>query len=93
MKLLLLLLILQIPSAGHQVNLSWQPETATSFYLFKSVNNVNWNRLAIVPGTTTSYNDTNVKAGVKYYYRMKAYCSTCKIHLSNNSNTVNIIVP
>lgn len=93
MRLLLLLLVLQIPTTSHEITLSWQPESVTSFYLFRSKDNISFSRIAIVPGTQTSYKDVNVRVGIKYYYKMKAYCSTCKIHFSNNSNTVNFTIP
>ena len=57
-----------------QINLTWTAiVTASNVLIERSPNgNDNWNQIADVPGTTTTYEDKNLSQNTRYYYRIRA---------------------
>jgi len=59
-----------------QINLSWTDRTnETDFKIQRSVDSLNWTDIATVAANTTSYQDKNLTATTKYYYRVSATIS------------------
>lgn len=59
-----------------QLNLSWTDRTnETGFTIQRSTDSLNWADIATVAANTTSYQDKNLTATTKYYYRISATIS------------------
>jgi subtilase family serine protease len=61
----------------NQVNLAWTDNNsnATGEVVQRSTNGANWNTIAKLSATATSYSDTSVRKGQTYSYRVYAYNS------------------
>lgn len=62
----------------HSVTLNWdkEPVPVTGFYIYRSHTGIdNW---ALVGGTLgpTTFTDTNVRGGLRYYYEIRAFGPT-----------------
>ena len=72
----------------NQLSLLWNDvaTTETGYEVWRSVNDqTNWTRLAELPTNTVAYDDKNLRAGVPYFYRVRAVQNTI---LSDWSNSI-----
>lgn len=78
------------------ISLSWQraDRYATEFIIERRQTGVelNFSEIVTLPGTTTSYNDTDVVPGGAYEYRVWSYSSTCDSGYTSvySSNTISV---
>jgi hypothetical protein len=60
--------------AGKQIQLAWTAVAGAAGYLVeRSLNGSTWSQVGSV--STASFTNTGLTAGVKYYYRIRAYTS------------------
>jgi hypothetical protein len=61
----------------NQVNLAWtdNANNATGEVVQRSTNGANWNTIATLSGSASSYSDTSLRKGQTYSYRVYAYNS------------------
>jgi Domain of Unknown Function (DUF1080)/Fibronectin type III domain len=61
--------------SGKEIDLTWTDNSAVEdgFKIERSMDNLNWKTLAIVPVNTTSYSDTRLALKSPYYYRISAF--------------------
>ena len=60
---------------GKEIDLSWTDNSGVEdgFKIERSIDNLNWKTIAIVPVNTTSYSDTRLALKTSYYYRVSAF--------------------
>ena len=79
------------PRLSRRVNLRWTDTSSreTGFRIERSANGTTFGQIATVGRNVTTYSNTNLTAGTRYWYRVRAYNST---GTSPPSNVVNIRV-
>jgi fibronectin type 3 domain-containing protein len=84
------------PAASHSATVTWQAGgvyTSTTVYrLYKSTNGTSFAMLASMPTTQTTYVDTAVTAGAKYWYYANARDSKTGLE-SARTPTVTCVIP
>lgn len=75
-----------------QINLSWTDNSSdeTGFYVERSTDGTNFTQIASLGANTTSYPNTGLTGGTKYYYRVRAYNTTGNSAYSNVANASTI---
>jgi hypothetical protein len=58
----------------HRIDLSWadQSSNETNFQVQRSANGTQWSTVGIADSNSTSYSNTGLASGTKYYYRVRA---------------------
>lgn len=60
--------------SGKKVQVSWETvENADGYRVYRKISGGSWERLKEVSASVKSYTDSAVKAGTKYYYRVRAF--------------------
>ncbi|MFN5224786.1 MAG: PKD domain-containing protein [Bacteroidota bacterium] len=68
------------------------PQLVTGFELFRSTDNINFTRIAVLPPVQTSYEDRNVSVkSQEYYYRVKV-SNTCSLEASSGYESSSILL-
>ncbi|MFM2190750.1 MAG: hypothetical protein RL491_1136, partial [Bacteroidota bacterium] len=68
------------------------PQLVTGFELFRSIDNINFTRIAVLPPVQTSYEDRNVSVkSQEYYYRVKV-SNTCSLEASSGYESSSILL-
>lgn len=68
------------------------PQLVTGFELFRSTDNVNFTRIAVLPAAQTSYEDRNVSVkSQNYYYRVKV-SNACSLEASPGYESSSILL-
>jgi PKD repeat protein len=72
-----------------QINLTWKDsaKNETGFYVERSLNGINWVRIATLGSNVTGYASTGLTANTKYYYRVQSYNSSGVSAFSNVVST------
>ncbi|MCC8168059.1 MAG: L,D-transpeptidase family protein [Clostridiales bacterium] len=67
--------IKSISMSGKKITLTWKKVTgATGYRIYRKTKGGEWERIKTVTSASTlTYSDSNVEAGTKYYYRIRAY--------------------
>lgn len=79
--------------SSNNIDLAWNNSNvdAIGFYVLRSTDNVNFNKIATLTSiTTTAWTDATATPGVTYYYQVRAYNGFA---LSTVSNTASATVP
>ena len=77
--------------AGAQIRLNWSNLTGESGYLIeRSLNGGTWTQIASVAADTTTYTNTGLTAGTRYFYRIRAYNGSGNGAYSSTVNTLAI---
>jgi photosystem II stability/assembly factor-like uncharacterized protein len=74
-----------------QINLAWQDNSSdeTGFKVDRRLNPTDaWTTIATLNANTTSYNNTQLTDGTKYYYRVYAYNAVGNSTFSNEANAI-----
>jgi hypothetical protein len=76
-------------SLARRIDLSWTDTSAgeSGFKIERSTNGTSFSKLATVSANVTTYSNTGLRSGKKYYYRVRAYSGT---KYSGYSNTASI---
>ena len=70
-----------------RIDLSWADVDGENGYILeRSTNGTTWSQIATPGADSTSYSDTGLVAGTKYYYRLRA---TSSVGNSATTTTVN----
>ena len=74
--------------SSSQINLSWvnSDSTTTSFEIDRSIDGANFNKLATVGSSVTSYSDISLPASTTYFYRVLAINSAGTSPASNTAS-------
>jgi hypothetical protein len=68
------------------------PHLVTGFELFRSTDNINFSRIAVLPAAQTSYEDRNVSVkSQNYYYRVKV-SNACSLEASPGYESSSILL-
>jgi len=68
------------------------PQLVTGFELFRSTDNLNFTRIAVLPAAQTSYEDRNVSVkSQNYYYRVKV-SNACSLEASPGYESSSILL-
>ncbi|MFN5323585.1 MAG: PKD domain-containing protein [Bacteroidota bacterium] len=71
---------------------SLAPQLVTGYELFRSTDNVNFSRIAVLPAVQTSYEDYDVTVkSQNYYYRVKV-SNTCSLEASSGFESSSILL-
>ena len=63
--------------AGKQIRLNWTNLLGEGgYYIERSLNGSTWSQIGSVGADVTTYTDTGLTAGTRYYYRIRAYNSS-----------------
>ena len=65
------------------------PSAPDSFAIYKSTNNINYNKISQLPITDVTDVDTDVNVGMKYYYKLETIYH--KAGMTGNSDTISVI--
>ena len=77
---------------SNTIRLLWSRFTNASVLIFRSIDQTNWNPLAIVSGRSTEHIDTdNVQPATTYYYQVQSYST--ESGLGPRSKTVSATTP
>ena len=76
-------------SGAKQINLTWSfaGSGISGFKIERSTNGKSYSQIATVGAATTSYLDTGLRSGRKYYYRVRAYTGSTNSGYSNIAST------
>ena len=63
------------PQGSRRVDLRWtdRSDNETGFRIERSANGSTYGQVATVAAGTTAYSNTNLTAGTRYWYRVRAY--------------------
>jgi hypothetical protein len=77
------------PASASQINLSWNDSLyETGYQIDRSTNNADWVQVGAPGANATSFQNSGLSGGTRYYYRVRAVNSTGS---SNYTTTVNAI--
>ncbi len=83
-------------ASSTQINLTWTDNSnnETGFKVERSPDgSTGWTEIASLAAGTTSYNNTGLTSGIKYYYRVYAYNGGGNSGYSNTANATTTSVP
>jgi hypothetical protein len=65
-------------ASSSQIDLAWadNADNETGFYIERSLDGINFNRIATLPANTKQYADTGLAPGTTYSYQVQAYNGT-----------------
>jgi hypothetical protein len=74
------------PISSTEIEIRWTDLSVneTNFWIFRSTDQMTWNRIAITPANRVSWNDTGLLPDTEYFYRIRAIALTAQ---SRNSVT------
>ena len=74
-------------SSTSRIDLAWTAASGASSYLIqRSLDGATWTQIASVAGTSTTYQDSGLSAGVTYYYRIQASGGSTSSAYSNTAS-------
>lgn len=73
-----------------EIDLAWvdNSSTETGFKIERSPDNATWAQIGTAVANATTYNDTGLTDGTKYYYRVRAYNAGGNSAYSNTANAI-----
>jgi hypothetical protein len=79
--------------SGTQIQLSWTDNTtsATGYSVERSTDGTTWSQITTLGGTSTSYTDSSLASGTKYYYRVRAFSGTTYSVYSNQASATTTV--
>jgi peptidyl-Asp metalloendopeptidase len=77
-------------TVGKRIDLNWTDNSAgeAGFKIERSTNGKSYSQIATVGANATTFANTGLRSGRKYYYRVRAYSGTSNSPYSNTVNTI-----